>query len=85
MMVINGVTNWKYDFLNGMIEFLYTHHIMNERLYLELKSDECNWGVPIESAEFENTNSWDCFDAIIEMFDELLADINMYNIHGKCE
>lgn len=90
MLVINGITNWKYDFWYAMFEYLHTHHLINDQTYESVMSDECDWGMPAQKyVDFEEIRPWQCLSALMKLWNGLMEQngmcFNLYNIHKGCE
>ena len=49
MLVVNGLTNWKFDTIPAMIETTYTHFLISEDFYKELKNSDCDFSIPVFS------------------------------------
>lgn len=75
-MVGNGVTNWKYDTQPAFIEMAYWHGLYDDDLYNKLS--QCDFSYP----DF-NTPTADC-QKLLDRFDSLTDNINVYDVFGKC-
>lgn len=53
MLIVNGVTNYKYDDWQGMIEFGYGHFLLSETYYQRFKTTECPWEAGNGSPEWK--------------------------------
>jgi len=84
MLVINGVTNYKYDIYPGMIETAYSHFLIDEEFYNEFKSVDCDWTYPTHSDEFRSQlNYHRCIHMVVRL-QHKYEGINIYDIYGKC-
>lgn len=82
-MVGNGVTNWVYDTFPAFIEMGYWHGLYDTETYEKMHNNHC----PIEYENFEfkdfSKMKKECQE-VVNRFNELTKDINVYNIFGKC-
>ena len=77
-MVGNGVTNWKYDTTPAFVEMAYWHGLYDDDLYATLKNCDLSfyqWNADKLNAECK---------AAMDRFDTLTAQINGYDVFGKC-
>ena len=77
-MVGNGVTTWKYDTTPAFVEMAYWFGITDDTLYHNIK-DNCN----LEYYGFDAPLSDEC-QAWMASFDILTANVNVYDLFGKC-
>jgi len=74
----NGVTNYKYDCTPAYVEMGYWHSLYSDELRDALISNQCDFS----GTELQNTTPV-CMDLLNE-FETLVADVNVYNIFGTC-
>jgi serine carboxypeptidase-like clade 2 len=77
-MVGNGVTNWDYDTTNAYVDMAFWHSLYEQELYDEFKAQKCDFNGPY----FTRTTD-SCMDLLNE-FEGLVADVNVYDIFGVC-
>lgn len=77
-MVGNGVTNWKYDTMPAFVEMAYWHGLYDDDLYAVLSKCDLSF------FEWNADKLSDPCKAAITRFNELTAQINGYDVFGKC-
>ena len=81
-MVGNAVTNWKYDTTPAYIDIGYWRGLYDTTTWEALKANDCPR--QFEYFEFKYKDiSYDC-KSLVDRFDLLTKDINVYDIYGKC-
>jgi hypothetical protein len=78
-LVGNGVTNWKYDTTPAYLEMGYWHGLYDTEMYQSLKDNQCDFS----NAQW-NTNITDTCNALMDRFNDLTSQINIYDIYGIC-
>lgn len=78
-MVGNGVTNWDVDTTPAFVEMAYWHGLYDLELYNKIKDNNC---IP-QYTNFATNMTRECVTAIAR-FEELVTDINIYNVYGQC-
>mmetsp|Transcript_41862 Transcript_41862/g.64054 ORF Transcript_41862/g.64054 Transcript_41862/m.64054 type:complete len:316 (+) Transcript_41862:28-975(+) len=79
-LIGNGVTNWKYDCDNAMVEFLFGRGLYSQELYDKMKEKECDYTY----LEFDQTKiSEECLD-IYDEISKSLDYVDPYNVYSKC-
>ena len=73
-LVGNGVTNWAYDTTNAFIEMAYWHGLYDTETYEQIKENKCTNG----------TAATDKCGDLINRVNTLAANINIYDVYGKC-
>jgi serine carboxypeptidase-like clade I len=79
-MVGNGVTNWKYDTQPALIEMAYWHGLYDDQLYQDFKTNGCDFSY----FEFDYTHLSDACNKLLDRFNSLIENINVYDVFGKC-
>jgi len=79
-MVGNGVTDWKYDTFPAFIEMAYWHGLYDDDTYNALKANQCDFSY----FEFDGDKISDACKKLVDRFNDLTADINVYDVFGKC-
>jgi len=77
-MVGNGVTNWDYDTTNAYVDMAYWHSLYEPELYEQMQALQCDYNGP-----YMTRTTPECF-ALLEQFDSLVANVNVYDIFGVC-
>lgn len=74
----NGVTNWDYDCNGAYLTMAYWHMLYDTRLYDAIQAANCDWSGPyMLHAGSECRALW-------QEFNQLVADVNIYNTYGIC-
>mmetsp|Transcript_9442 Transcript_9442/g.7211 ORF Transcript_9442/g.7211 Transcript_9442/m.7211 type:complete len:408 (-) Transcript_9442:33-1256(-) len=78
-MVGNGCTNWNYDTTPAFVEMAYWHGMYDDALYKGIKDNGCE----SQFTRFAESISARCLEYLVE-FERAVADINVYDVYGKC-
>ena len=76
-MVGNGVTDWKYDTMPAEFEMSYWYGLIDDDLYFKVKNN-------CDLSYFEFSTPSDECQAYLDTFDSYVANVNMYDVFGKC-
>jgi len=74
----NGVTNWKYDTTAAFVDMSYWHSMMSEEMHERFVAMDCNWHMPDMIGVTD-----ECINLYME-FNDLVTDVNVYDIFGTC-
>ena len=77
-MVGNGVTNWEFDTTNAYVDMAFWHSLYEEELYDQFQELKCDFNGP-----YMTHTSDECM-SLLDQFDVLVADVNVYDIFGVC-
>jgi hypothetical protein len=76
-MIGNGVTDWKYDAMPGEFEMSYWYGLISDDLYNQVKAT-------CDLEYFEFTTPSDACLTLLDEFDTLTTNVNMYDVFGTC-
>ena len=75
MAVGNGVTDWTVDTDPAFLQMAWTHALIDIPFYEQLQ-DDCD--------QFRNLNSDQCQSDLGYLFNDILVDLNIYDLYGNC-
>lgn len=78
-MVGNGVTNWLYDTEPAAVDMYYWHSLVSMDWYESYKANNCSMARFAEEPE-----PGSMCETLIETYENVTADVNMYDILGTC-
>lgn len=79
-IVGNGVTNWKYDTVPAFVEMGFWHGLYDLNTYEAMKKNNCTYYFAGSGAD----NSSETCAQLMTTFNNLVGDINVYDVYGKC-
>jgi hypothetical protein len=79
-MVGNGVTNWKYDGVPAYFHMAYYFGLVDDKFY-KAANAECDFSY--YNFYLGSNLSDECND-YMDQFNAITADINVYDVLGKC-
>jgi cathepsin A (carboxypeptidase C) len=74
----NGVTNWTYDTTPAYVNMAYWHSLIDQELHDKIEAASCDFGGPY------GTNITDECMGYLDEFNNLTAEVNVYDIFGTC-